>query len=205
MPTSPPPAGPTFAVPIAGEELTPGVIPGYVDPDRGPADVFDDQPAGIDGEATPLAQLLGELKTAVQRPELGPLEIPGRPGWGVTYRTDISDADLKRAQRAAKVKGKPRNADGSYDVDEVKLTQLLLGQYCTALWRGGEKLEMPDGSAITFRSPMLLQELSVGSVAEAVRTVYGTDGSVVSSGRALMAASGWLDDPDDVDSGPTLR
>lgn len=199
MPTTPP--APTFAVPIAGE-LTPGVLPGYVDPDAGPADVFSGEP-GIASEETPLAQLLGELKSEVQRPELGPLEIPGRPGWGVTYRTDVSDADMKRAQRSARLKGKPRNPDGSYEVDEVKLTHLLLGQYCSALYRQGTRLELPDGTAITFRHPIMLQELGVATVADAVRKVYGSDGSVVSAGRALMAASGWTDDPDDVEAGPT--
>lgn len=198
-------SSPTFSVPPAAPAdapLTPGVVPGLP---VEPADHFagygaepevDEAPP----EPTTLAAMLADLRREVA-PQERTWEVPTRPGWAVQYRTDITDAAMKVAQRGARIKGR-KAPDGSELVDELKMGAILLGQYCTAVLYQGTVAETDRGDNLTFRSPELWGAFGARSVAECVMKFYATDGAVVSAGRVLINASGWTDDPDDV-AGPT--
>lgn len=193
---------PDFPAAPDTDELTPGVLPG------GPVRTTDADPDVDDtalephaGAPTSLDQLRSELAAQVVADEIT-FAAPTRPGYSVRYRTDITDDDMKRFRRKARLK--TRNPlTGEADIDELKVSKLLLGVYCTALLRDGVVVVDNVGDPMTFRSPELHSILGVSGVVDAVGKFYGTDGAVVSVGRALITAAGWVDDPEAVDAGPT--
>jgi hypothetical protein len=188
---------PVHAYPIGQPPtpLEPGVIPG-LPLDHQAFDVDEDtsnRPAQSD-EPTDLGRLLEELNTELL-PQEEAWDIPTRPGWSARFRTDITDADMKQARKSARVKGTRRGADGEPEVDELKVGRILLAKYNTGLFHHGKLVEDEQGP-VTFRSGVMFAMYKVSTAGDVVAKLYGTDGAVISAGRVLLDASGWLDDPD---------
>ena len=180
------------------------------DAQPGDHDPFGDDPAqpldlaAHEGARTPLEELRAELE---EPPDLPPKrwENPNRPNWAAAYRVDVDDHQFKALQRRSRIKGQ-RDARGEPMVDEYRLGLLMLGTYNVEISRHGQVLRDSDGDPMTFRSPEWLTDIiACKDVAAGVRKFYGSDGAVISTGRALMQASGYLDDPDEAAdaAGPT--
>lgn len=175
-------------------------------------------PSVADGNPLPvsdLARLVDEITADVAVPLLK-LKIEGRPGWGVHFRTDVVEDDLdkfgKLADRKRKAGGakRPRVGIGApeTDVSEARMSALLLSAYNVAIVRRGQPLVDDDGDPLTLRSPELhrLLEVNAGDPypsATAVRKIYGgLEGQIIAAGRALLAAAGYLSEPDEDDDDP---
>ena len=202
------PAPPSSTAPdVAGgkdPDLIPGVIPGLPlvsDPDPWAAEDAPAEPGRGTGSA--LEALLAEVVKEVAADVVW-WTVPTRPSISVGFRTDISDADMKIAQKAARVKGKTA-PDGTPELDQLKLAQVLLGRYNVGIAYAGLGQARDDrGEPATFRSPEIWASVGARSAAECVAKLYATDGAQIAHGRALSNASGWLDDPEDAEAGPTL-
>lgn len=176
-----------------------------VHPDYLPAGGALRQPGPHEDELTPLGELLGELTVEVTKTEKT-WPIPTRPGWAARFRTDVSKADFDRAKKQAQYGPKRPGEDRA--VNELQQGLILLGTYNVALLRqvGGQWIEATEQGSdtpLTFRSPQFMGLYQVQTAAGAAWKLYGTDGAALSAGRALMEASGWLDDQDEVQLGPT--
>lgn len=154
------------------------------------------------GAPSTLAEIRAELAGEVV-PEERSWLVDTRPGYAVRFRTDITDSDFKHARKRSTMRGR-RGVDGQPEIDDLKMGRIILGTYNTAILRRGTVVLDNDGDPLTFRSREFLELYGVATVADAIRAFYGTDGAVISAGRALMQASGWLDDPTEDDAaGPT--
>lgn len=155
----------------------------YLDPDL--AGLGDD----VSGD-TDLDQLRAELKAEVADTTV--LNVDGRPGWSVRYRTDFTGKDLDLLRKRAKDR---KFADG---IDGVKFGALLLAITCEAIRRRGEDVEL-EGKVATFQSRAFMAELGTATAVETVRRFYGLDGHVDAAARKLMAEAGWGDDATEAD------
>lgn len=150
--------------------------------------------------------LLDDLRRELAA-EVGPeplrVEIATRPGYVVTFSTDISGDDFRNARKRAVIKGQ-RDWDGSPVVDEARMSALLLATHSTGLIRNGEPLLDGDGEPMTLRSRELLDILGAHQVADGIRKLYGTEAELLAHGRALIRASGWNSDATEAgEEGPT--
>lgn len=180
----------TYDLPAPGEHDP-------LDEDLAPLDL-----PGGEGSTTALAELKAELDELIVDNKTWP--NPNRPGWAATFRTDIDDKQFRHLQRRSQIRGQ-KDARGELRVDELKLSLLMLGTYNVGITVRGTSLTDNDGDPMTFRSTEWLTEvIDRPDVAAGVRKYYGTDGAVISAGRALMQASGYLDDPDEVDDDEEL-
>lgn len=202
---------PTFPAAAPDDaELPDGVLP----PDPGERGAKGAGVPAADPAASPPAEtsdyeaLRKELSAAVVIPDRT-WDVDTRPGYAARFRVDLTDTEFQRLRKQCRVKNGKRNPQtGEYEVDELKLSRLVLGVYSTALLRDGVVIEEEGtGDPMTFRSPEFLAIYDAKSVGDAVAAFYGTDGGVISHGRALIQASGWLDDPDETETtpGPTER
>lgn len=132
-------------------------------------------------------------------------DVDTRPGYSARFRVDLEDREFQRLRRACRMKGKRNVQTGEYEVDELKLSRLVLATYNTGLFRNGTLIEDDNGDPMVFRSPEFLAIFGSTTAGDAVGKFYGIDGGVISAGRALIQASGWMDDPDEaeVGAGPT--
>lgn len=168
------------------------------------------RPADPDAEGrTPspssLAALRNELTTELAAGEKD-WANPSRPGFGARYRLDLSEADFETARKFATRKKGVRGRED--DVSEVTQLLHLLARYNTAITKDGVDLvDEISGQPATFRSSEFQAVYGASRAIDAVRGFYGTDGAIIQVGRAFTQATGWLDDPDeiDVEAGPTQR
>lgn len=191
-------AGPDFPGLPRPEDLTgrgahAGGIP--ADPDAG----------GRTAAPSSLAALRGEL-TQQLAPGEKDWANPSRPGFGARFRLDLSEPDFETARKfATRKKGRAGRED---EVSEVTQLLHLLARYNTAILKDGVDLvDEATGNPATFRSPDFQSLYGATRAIDAVRGFYGTDGAIIQVGRAFTRATGWMDDPDEVDveEGPTRR
>lgn len=196
-----------MSTPTTSPFAAPPAIPANLD------DAFDepgdDAPsaAADAGGKSPLDLLREEVASEHAIPTIN-LEVPTRDGWAVRFRTDLEQEQLKAFNRRAETK-KRNPITGEKEVDELKLSRMILGTYSVAVLRDGVVVETEDGDALTLAHPEFLAMVGATTVSEAVQRWYVTDGGVIQVGRAFMSATGWLDAAQEADdeqaSGPTAR
>lgn len=169
---------------------------GPADPDAG----------GRTEPSSSLASLRDEL-TAELAPQERDWANPNRPAYGARFRLDLTEADFELARKFA-TRRKGRRPGEEDDVSEVVQLQHLLARYNTAILKDGAVLlDEATGRPATFRSPDFQSIYGSSRAIDAVRGFYATDGAIIQVGRAFSRATGWMDEPDEVDleEGPTQR
>lgn len=162
--------------------------PGLRDLDE---DRLDPDLAGIGDEAEPteLDDLRAELTAAVTPTTT--INVEGRPGYAVKFRTDFTGRDIDTLRKRAKNK---RFTDG---VDGIKFAALLLAFTCKGITRKGEPLELGQaGDVVTFTTPELQEMLGTNDADSTVRKFYGLEGHADAAARRLMVEAGWGDEAD---------
>lgn len=162
-------------------------------------DRFADDPdlAGLDSsdseEASDLDELRAELNTVVV-PTVT-LKVEGRPGYAVTYRTNIEGKELDLLRKRAKDR---KFSDG---IDGVKFGALLLATTCVDVLRGGKSLGELLGveGPVTFTSRPLQALMETASADETIRKFYGLEGGVDAAATRVLREAGWGDEAGDAD------
>lgn len=134
------------------------------------------------------AELLAEVETRTKT-----LDVPARPGWSVTYRTEVSAAERNLWLR----KAKDPKAPGGLDTTAFAL--LVLASKCVAILRHGAPVPAgaDDPTPRTFQSPSMQALYGVTRVVDVVTAFYGghdRDADVEATATQVMQAAGWLGD-----------
>lgn len=177
-----------------------------------PLDEDDDLLPAADDEGRPLASIRARLAQEI-KPKTEAWAVPGRDGMALLF----TPASIKstRVQQLSTLAGKGMKKD---ETDEGKLAAFIIGEYAECLLEGGFEVlrsDLADGAPderANFGSVELLDALGVGPVsgakpsrARGVRALFGdNEPGMIAMSRALMKASGILDDPDvEEAAGPT--
>lgn len=112
------------------------------------------------------------------------LEVPGRPGFEVRYRTDVDAGWLAKVSQK-----RCRNREWPDGTDTLKLASIALAQMSQAVIRQGSEVIGQDGTPWTFRHPEMRAALGAESAAPAVARFYGRDADVIAAFNDLMEAA----------------
>lgn len=118
------------------------------------------------------------------------IEVTGRPGYSVTFRTDFTGKDLDLLRHRCKNR---RFVDG---FDGVKFAALLLGFTCQGITRKGTDLadQLDTTGPVTFATRALQELYGTADVDSTVRKFYGLEGHVSTTATQLMTEAGWDDE-----------
>lgn len=139
-------------------------------------------PADAGLEDTPLEDLARDVEAAVLPTTTFPIST--RPGWEASYRLDITANQIESWRKRAK-KGR--------EVNTTMFSALALAETNTGLLRQGKPVRL-DGTPQTFRDTALHESLGVARATEAILKVYGLEGQVDATARALLREAGWGDE-----------
>lgn len=142
-----------------------------------------------------LADIESELLAEVTERSVT-LAVPGRPGWSVRYRAEVSSAELNEWRRRAK---DPKGPGG---IDIGLFARLVLASKCHALARHG--VDVPesaeDATPRTFQSPSMRTLYATGRAIDVVLAFYGghdRDADISTASEEVMRAAGWGSDGSD--------
>lgn len=166
---APDPTIPTFAAP--GVDVT-----------RPPAALEADEIIEPGKHTPALDSIVGELTAELENEKT--FEVPGRPGYAVTYDVDIDHTMLGLWRRRARDKDQPD------EFDELKFSLTILAAQCLRIIRNGAPLEL-DGDEVTFRDRAFFTLLGTQSANAAVRKLYGRDAHAIAASRAVLEAAGY--------------
>lgn len=121
-------------------------------------------------------------------------DVDTRPRYSVEYRLNFEGRELDGWRKQSK------DRKASEGIDAIKLAGLVCAWTCVAIYRDGRKLT-DDGEPLTFRSQAIHELLGARGAVDAARKLYGRDGELDKTARAILADAGWGDDarPSDVD------
>lgn len=149
------------------------------------------------------ASLLDEIEAEVARDLSGgevTYDVPGRPGWTVTYEASIDPQALGVWRKKAMTGG---------DLDPLKLACIILAACCRTIAKDGDPVTEPGPAGarnVTFGSRVLQEKLGVPTIPNAVEAVlrwYVKPGSILSTYDQLARAAGYDEQVSAVD--PTGR
>lgn len=159
---------------------------------RRPDPLLDAQPV------TMLEELAGELAEIAGGEVTFP--VAARPGYKVTYRTNLDGAQIASLRRGAKDTTQPSG------VDEFRWGSAILAIYCVALSRHDLRIVDNGGQPVTFRHQDLHNILGIppnvpSPAVAAIKKFYGSDAAVSATALALLRAAGYDDEvtPDPTD------
>jgi hypothetical protein len=147
-----------------------------------------------------LSLLATALAEEVSKPDVTYV-VPGRPGFAVTFDTNITVPQIERLRKACRSKHTENN------FDSLKFGCIMIANQSKAILLNGEVQTNVDGAPLTLRSEEIHQFLGVdnyigqaGSVAiEAVKKFYGYDGHIMNVSGELLTAAGFDSDDENSD------
>lgn len=146
-------------------------------------------------ETTPLDRLKSVLKTeASQEPVT--LKVPIREGIAVKFDTNIATPQIDHWQKRS-----VRKVSGKNTYDPVRFAAFVIAAKAISLILDGKPVVDDDGEPIRLVSSTIREFLGLADGSDPtaiVRALYGSDGSIVTTSDAILAAAGYGGDPDDL-------
>ena len=134
-----------------------------------------------------LAALTAELDTVVPTPSVT-VSVEARPGWAVTYRTNVSWSELQSWRK--------RSTTGKR-VDVSMLSRLILANTCLGFTKDGADAVDDAGEPVTFGT---IARDRNSTVTDAVKTWLATDGAISGTSDLVYERSGYqMPEVDDED------
>lgn len=146
---------------------------------------IDDVAPGGQGFTSDLEELAALVQQDPELADTTELEIPGRAGYSVRYRTTVEHEELKRWQR----KARSRHSGGD-SVDEMRVATLIVVNTCQAICKAGEPLEL-DGKPITFATKAFQDSIGVQQAGQAVKALFVLDSSILAHAEAILDEAGF--------------
>lgn len=163
-----------------------------------------------DDEATPAddlsdLELLTQALAPVAAPEFS-VYPPARPGWRITLRPNVTQAEISRANRKATT---GRGDKAAYE--PVDAAARLLFDHTTGIYvsQGGSDHQLTDeaGKPITFKSRDLIADkpyTAKGKPHTVVVEFFGRDADILDANARLLDHAGFDgNDPAEVEQDPT--
>lgn len=128
------------------------------------------------------------------------VEIPGRPGFGVTFSLAVDGNRLAGWRMQCKDEHMPG------ETDSFLLNRIIVGQMCIGMVVDGNPLVDEDNRPITFKSESLWEKLRVHDTYDAVRALYGGDGSdfhISAAASKILVKAGFGEEAKEMD--PTQK
>lgn len=157
----------------------------------------DREEIGEETRSVPLDSIKEELAADVETEDL-PLPVPRRPGYELTFSTNLDGEKFDLWAR----KCKDRKALGG--IDELKLALFVLANQNTGIRRQGGPVEV-EGQPMTVRTQAFLDMTGTGRPFDALRKLYGSDGHVQAAAREVLAECGYGEDLASAAEDPTAR
>lgn len=146
----------------------------------------------------PLDALKASITEAVRRPDIS-LMVLSRPGLTIRYNTNIDMELLQRWRRSAHDKTAPDN------FNVLRFMSLVVVNTALAFALNGEEPVGANGQPISFASPEVAQWTGQKRVLDSVRSLFASDGNIVTCGQQILDAAGYGDESMEADDevGPT--
>lgn len=153
-------------------------------------DIITKQPLNI------LDSLKEELSKKVSLPPIT-LPVLSRAGLKVRFNCNIESKDLQRLSKLSKI-NKAKNATPEENVDELRLSCLIIANYSDAILKDDVEVIGEDGKVYNFRHPELLEMVHAENASDAVKKFYGVDGYILQTAQKIVASAGY--DPENIES-----
>lgn len=144
-----------------------------------------------------LEALRETLATPVQKPPVR-LRVPARDDITVAFRTNMSQEERKAWQARATKKKRGRE-----EIDDMHYALLVLANTCVGIFVGGVQAHDADDQPLTFAHKQVWEMVGGTDTASTIRAFYGVDAHVLMSSGEVMLSSGFDDDVDTDEGGPT--
>lgn len=161
----------------------------------------DDIITGSDEFVTDSKTVLAALKEELQREvRLDPitLNVPSRPGMSIRFDTNVESGTIQMWRKQAQNKSMQDNFDG------LKFSSLVVANKAEAVLFNGVVAMTETGDELNFKNPDLLTMLGANRALEAVRKLYGLDGSIFVAADEILKAAGYDQEGSEQQTDPTL-
>lgn len=152
---------------------------------------FNVGPDGSATDSTARTSLLDQFKAdmAADAPDVDVL-VPHkyRKGYAMRFHTDLPTRQLTRFQKQC-VTDRRKG-----ELDQIKLSAIILGNLCTAIVKDGEELLDPAGNPVTFGSRFFLDAMGHDEAVDAIQTFMVRDGFLLAVAEEMLKQCGYDDE-----------
>ena len=156
------------------------------------------------GGPTMLEELTASLTADVET-RMITLAVPGRPGFGVRYRANLSDAEVQACRKQARRPGRGgAGVAGALGLDPDSFDALAFAtavvvKACEGILSPRGQVVDAAGLPVRFNHGELLDIYKTASAAACALAFYGQDSAVIAASDAVLQASGWAQPADELD------